>query len=174
MKRHVKHKKAGKTSNKLWNRTVAAIALILVLAASLATFYYSPKAPGNSASLVVKLYKTPECGCCLSYVKYLSSEGYRVEVIDLSQSELAKLKHELRVPRYLWSCHTSLINDYVVEGHVSVEAIEKLLEEKPKVRGIAVPGMPPGAPGMPGETSRIVVYYYNDDGSRGIYHVYGQ
>ena len=164
--------KLDKRSGRLWNRTVITAILMLALATSLATFYHSLKTAKDSETLTVKLYKTPKCGCCSSYAEYLSNIGYRVEVIDLSPDGLAKLKQELGIPRYLWSCHTSLINGYVIEGHVPVEAIEKLLEEKPSIRGIAVPGMPPGAPGMPGETSRIMVYYYGDEGIHGIYYVH--
>lgn len=147
--------------------------LLAVLASTLAVASAASLLHGSSgggAPVEVLVYKTGLCGCCESYIDYLSRFGYTVRVIDLPEEGLESLKAELGIPRVLWSCHTAIIDGYVVEGHVPVEAIERLLAEKPGIAGIAVPGMPPGAPGMPGEPSTLVVYAFN--GSITIFQVH--
>ena len=97
----------------------------------------------------MQVYKTPTCNCCQKWVDYVKARGYVVTVNDVT--DLAPVKQELGVPRGATSCHTAVIGGYVVEGHVPVEDITRLLAEKPKdVLGITVPGMPIGSPGMEG------------------------
>lgn len=96
------------------------------------------------------IYKSPLCGCCSNYAVYLKSNGFDVEVKEVSDEELEKLKTDLEISHDLMSCHTTLIDNYFVEGHIPLETIEKLLTEKPKIKGIALPGMPSGSPGMGG------------------------
>ena len=91
------------------------------------------------------LYKSPSCGCCGEYVKYLRANGIEVKAVD--SNEMDKIKQDNKVGN-LGSCHTMLIGGYVVEGHVPVTAINKLLQQKPKIIGISAPGMPPNSPGM--------------------------
>lgn len=112
----------------------------------------------QAASRQVVVYKSPLCGCCGGWVEYMEKHGYAVEVHDLDDVEAVKQK--LGVPAEHWSCHTATIGEYVVEGHVPVEAIEKLFAEKPPVAGIASPGMPMGSPGMngPKEPNVIVTF----------------
>lgn len=97
------------------------------------------------ASTLVTLYKSPTCGCCEKYVDYLRQNGFRVKALDENDMNAVKHKHGVS---HLASCHTSLIGGYVVEGHVPVGAIRKLLKEKPAIAGISVPGMPMNSPGM--------------------------
>lgn len=96
------------------------------------------------------VYKTPTCGCCKEYIGYLKANGFEVEVKEVSDQELENIKKQNNIPSDLWSCHTILLNNYFVEGHVPVEAIEKLLAERPQINGISLPEMPSGSPGMPG------------------------
>jgi len=100
--------------------------------------------------LTATIYKTPNCGCCENYISYLKSNGFKVEKKEVSDEELTNLKKQIGIPENLWSCHTVLLNNYFVEGHIPIEAIEKLLTEKPEINGIALPEMPSGSPGMPG------------------------
>jgi len=100
--------------------------------------------------LVAIVYKTPQCGCCENYISYLKSNGFKVEKKEVSDEEIENLKRSLEIPSNLWSCHTVLLGNYFVEGHIPISAIEKLLTEKPEIDGIALPGMPSGSPGMPG------------------------
>lgn len=94
------------------------------------------------------MYKPSSCGCCVGHLAYLRGENYEVEVIETEDME--SVKKEYGVPREMESCHTVIGDGYFIEGHVPVEAIEKLLVEKPDIEGIGLPGMPAGSPGMPG------------------------
>ena len=95
---------------------------------------------------VVRVYKSPTCGCCADWVDHLREAGFRVEVSD--REDVTRAKVELGVPPSLGSCHTAVVDGYVVEGHVPAEDIRRLLAERPDVVGLAVPGMPAGSPGM--------------------------
>jgi hypothetical protein len=90
--------------------------------------------------------KDPTCGCCGGWVDHLRASGFSAEVIE--SSELNRLKVRLGVPQDLASCHTAEIGGYVIEGHVPGNAIRRLLSERPPAKGLAVPGMPVGSPGM--------------------------
>ena len=90
--------------------------------------------------------KTPTCGCCAAWVDLARREGFEVEVTDTE--DYAGMKAMANVPEDMWSCHTTRIGGYTVEGHVPFDAVRKLLDERPDVAGIAVPGMPMGSPGM--------------------------
>ena len=102
----------------------------------------------------VKVYKTPTCGCCGKWVRHLEKAGFTVETTNMSNVD--PVKQANGVPFALASCHTAIVDGYVVEGHVPVEDILRLLKERPAVKGIAVPGMPLGSPGM--ESSRPEPY----------------
>lgn len=96
----------------------------------------------------VLIYKTPTCPCCAKYVRYLEANGYSTHVVDLLPSQLASKREALGVAPHQGSCHTSIFQKYVVEGHVPLEAVEHLLATQPAVRGISVPAMPAHSPGM--------------------------
>jgi hypothetical protein len=90
--------------------------------------------------------KSPTCGCCGAWVALAREEGYEVTVKDTDDITIVKL--DAGVPENMWACHTAMIDGYIVEGHVPFGALTKLLEERPDIAGIAVPGMPAGSPGM--------------------------
>ena len=94
----------------------------------------------------IVVYKNPECGCCTKWVKYLQDNNYNV-TIEHTRDVLA-VKKRLGVPEKLAACHTAVIDGYVVEGHITHRDIKRLLLFRPDVKGIAVPGMPIGTPGM--------------------------
>ncbi len=96
----------------------------------------------------VTVYKTPTCGCCKKWSRHLENAGMRVTTIDLP--DVGPLKAEHGVPSHLASCHTAIVDGYVVEGHVPAEDVLRLLDERPDIAGLAVPGMPIGSPGMEG------------------------
>lgn len=100
------------------------------------------------ADPVVEVFKTSTCGCCSKWIDHLKSAGFNVSFIDMPQTELDKLKAKRGVPASVHSCHTALLGRYVLEGHIPASEVKRLLREKPDVVGIAVPGMPPGSPGM--------------------------
>lgn len=99
---------------------------------------------GNPA----KMYKSASCGCCVKYAPYFESYDFNLDVNSIQ--DMGQIKRQYNIPADMESCHTILIGDYFVEGHVPIEAINKLLNEKPDIDGISLPGMPSGSPGMPG------------------------
>ncbi|WP_419904089.1 DUF411 domain-containing protein [Kiloniella sp.] len=105
------------------------------------------------------LYKNPQCGCCTGYAEYLRERGYKVTVIPTEN--LSQVKQSHGISYEMESCHTMLIDGYVVEGHIPVNIVDKLLSERPDVTGIYLPGMPMGSPGMGGEKEEpFKVYSY--------------
>lgn len=98
------------------------------------------------AAGTVTVYKTPNCGCCVDWVKYLQKEGFTVETHD--RRDLTAIKKQAGVSREMASCHTAMVDGYVIEGHVPAPAIRRLLQERPDTRGLSVPGMPTNSPGM--------------------------
>lgn len=103
--------------------------------------------PGRvRAAPVMTVHKDPTCGCCEAWVDHVRAAGYEARVVEVAAINAVKAK--LGVPPGLRSCHTAEIDGYVLEGHVPAAAIARLLAERPKVRGLAVPGMPIGSPGM--------------------------
>ncbi len=111
---------------------------------------------------VVDIYHSPTCGCCELYEEYLKEMGFRVESRETWNVE--SIKRALGIPVELWSCHTVVMGDYFVEGHVPVEAINRLLNEGKELKGIALPGMPLGSPGMSGiKNEEFVIYAVTPD-----------
>lgn len=98
----------------------------------------------HAATMIVT--KSPSCGCCAEWIKHIEAAGFTVKVVNTN--DLAATKAKAGVPAKLASCHTAIVNGYVVEGHVPAADIKKLLAMKPKAKGIAVAGMPMGSPGM--------------------------
>ncbi len=101
-------------------------------------------ATGSLPKMVVT--KDPDCGCCTGWVDHVRAAGFEVDVIE--SPDINRLKARLGVPQALASCHTAEIGGYVIEGHVPAATIKRLLAEKPQAKGLAVPGMPAGSPGM--------------------------
>ena len=104
----------------------------------------SPLAAETLPKMVVT--KDPNCGCCTGWVEHVRAAGFKVEIVE--SPEVNRLKTRLGVPEALASCHTAEVGGYVIEGHVPPDAIKRLLAEKPDGKGLAVPGMPVGSPGM--------------------------
>ncbi len=100
--------------------------------------------------LEATLYKSPSCGCCEEYAKFLKAQGVRVRVVPLDAVALERLKRRYGIPPEAESCHTVRLAGYTLEGHIPLAALEKLLTERPPIQGLALPGMPLGTPGMPG------------------------
>jgi len=100
----------------------------------------------------MKVYLTPTCGCCGKWVEHLTAAGFKVT--REGTTNLDGVAERQRVPEQLRTCHTAVIGPYLVEGHVPADVVQKMLKEKPKIAGIAVPGMPIGSPGMEGSNPR--------------------
>jgi hypothetical protein len=121
-------------------RRSATVAIVAGLAMA------HPRGQGTGTAVDVQVYKQPGCGCCELWAQHMRKAGFKVTVAEAQDVDAMKRQHG--IPINLRSCHTSLIGGYKVEGHVPVDVVKRLLNEKPAVSGIAVPGMPIGSPGM--------------------------
>lgn len=137
------------------NRNARKVTLFSALsgAAVVLAFALTPSSP-SLASPVVEMYQDPHCGCCTDWADHLREAGFEVE--QHKTRDMRSIKMENGVTPELASCHTALIGGYVIEGHVPAADIQRLLEERPEVVGLSVPGMPHGSPGM--ETGRYDDY----------------
>jgi hypothetical protein len=111
------------------------------------------------------LYKSPQCGCCEGYAEYLRANGFEVEVKPTF--DLAEISRKAGVPESFQGCHTMFIDGYVVDGHVPLDTLNRLLTERPDIAGISLPGMPLGSPGMSGsKAGPFTIYAISKDGSQ--------
>jgi hypothetical protein len=121
--------------------------------------------PGHAPAQEVQLFKDPNCGCCTLYADYLRENGFEVAVTETD--DLDAVNREAGVPDRLQSCHVMHVHGYAVGGHVPVEVVHRLLDERPEIRGITLPGMPLGSPGMNGPKSEpFTVYGFDETGAR--------
>jgi hypothetical protein len=145
-------------------RTLATIALALVAAPAATSRHQG--APVQQPEITV--YKDPQCGCCARWAEHLRAGGFRVVVRDTS--DVSAVKRRLGVPDRLASCHTGVVAGYVVEGHVPADLVRRLLRERPRASGLAVPGMPMGSPGMEGpQSDRYDVILFDREGTSRVY-----
>ena len=125
----------------------------------------APIALALADDTVVVVHKDPNCGCCSGWVQHLRDAGFAVHVAETA--DLKAVRVRLGVPAALAACHTAEVAGYVVEGHVPAEAVRRLLSDRPKAKGIAVPGMPIGSPGMEGrQPQSYTVVLFGPDGSK--------
>ncbi|MEO5378915.1 MAG: DUF411 domain-containing protein [Magnetococcus sp. DMHC-6] len=130
----------------------------------------SAKEINSKTPLHMIVHKSPTCGCCTEWIHYLEKNGIQVTVEN--HPNMTEIKNRLGVPDQLSSCHTGVINGYLVEGHVPIEDILRLLEEHPIAKGIAAPGMPIGSPGMEiphTKPDRYQVLLFTDNGQNKIF-----
>ena len=123
-------------------RKFALLAIGLAAAASLGIAAAQQRQGGP----LIEVYKSPTCGCCSKWVEHMRASGFTVKTTDVD--DIVKVKATHAVPDQLQSCHTGIVEGYVIEGHVPAADVQRLLKEKPAVAGIATPGMPVGSPGM--------------------------
>ncbi|MFV1878048.1 MULTISPECIES: DUF411 domain-containing protein [Nioella] len=146
-------------------RPLAALAFALTL---------FPTAEALAQAMPIEVYKTNGCGCCLAWMEHLEENDFAPTGQDMFAGLLVRFKLENGVPQRMISCHTGLVDGYVIEGHVPATEIRRLLEERPDAIGLAVPGMPLGSPGM--DQSRRAdaydVFLINRDGSTEIFASY--
>jgi hypothetical protein len=119
---------------------------VAVLLAAIAMSHPASGQTKPAATPHVAVYKTPTCGCCGKWVEHMQANGFATTTTDMADVNPIKTKN--RVPPQLYSCHTSLVGGYVIEGHVPAADIRRLLRERPAIVGLAAPGMPAGSPGM--------------------------
>ena len=137
-----------------------------IIVAALAAVILGAGVYFTNASLAVAedvtLYKNPQCGCCEAYADYLRDNGFTVTVKPTH--ELVTMSREAGIPDDFQGCHLALIDGYVVSGHVPVTMVNRLLSEQPNIKGVTLPGMPMGSPGMSGtKTEAFMIYTVGED-----------
>jgi hypothetical protein len=116
------------------------------------------------------LYKNPQCSCCEEYANYLRQHGFTVKVQPTHNLSLIRKQAGVNIPEKLEGCHTMFVDKYVVDGHVPFKTLDKLLTERPDIRGISLPGMPQGSPGMSGaKTAPFTIYEIGNDAEPRVY-----
>lgn len=137
----------------------------------LAVSTLAAQVPVFAAAPVIEVYKSASCGCCTEWVKHLEQNGFTVKARNVANP--SDYREKFGIPNDLGSCHTGMVEGYALEGHVPAAEIKKLLAEKPKARGLAVPAMPMGSPGMEGPTKHpFDVLLVGADGKHSVYKHY--
>ncbi len=125
------------------------------------------RALAQGAKTAIHVLKDPNCGCCSAWIEILENEGFTVTTEPIAGTQLMRYKSENGIPQEMISCHTARVEGYMIEGHVPIADIRRLLYKRPDSVGLAVPGMPYGSPGMGPESEREAyeVFLINRDGS---------
>lgn len=145
----------------MFRSIMSVLGLVMALAVSPANSTERPSAT---------LYKNPQCDCCEQYANYLRRNGFTVKVVPTHNLSLIRRQAGVNIPEKLEGCHTMFIDKYVVEGHVPLKTLDKLLTERPAIRGISLPGMPDGSPGMTGQkTEPFTIYEIGSDADARVY-----
>ncbi|SRR5690554_371753 len=152
-------------------RTLALSTLIVVGAGAAYTF--NPLTTPQVQAQEVTVYKSPTCGCCTDWIKHLEDNGFKVVAKDTGN--MHQIKQQAGLQPGLGSCHTAFVDGYVIEGHVPASDIHRLLKERPAARGLAVPGMPIGSPGMevagrPNDPYDVILFRENGQNERFSHH----
>jgi hypothetical protein len=142
---NTKHKKESNSNTNKY-KLISVLSLLSIFVVSLYFGIGFTSQPAMAEDIIV--YKSPTCGCCKKWVKHLEKEGFKVTSKDVRN--MKPVKNMFGVDRKFQSCHTAKVGGYFIEGHVPASDIKKLLKEKPEIKGLAVPGMPMGSPGMEG------------------------
>ena len=159
-----------KTMNALMTTTVTRRSLATLALAAILAWAGSVWMAAQTAKPQMTVYKSATCGCCSKWVEHMQGNGFEVKAINVD--DIDKVKRERGVPADAASCHTAIVNGYVVEGHVPADAVQKMLKEKPSIAGIAVPGMPMGSPGMEvpgGQKEAFNIVSFDKSGKTAIY-----
>ena len=160
------NQESKKPKSKKWIFLTVGLGIVFL---TVFLFFGDSKASGfatiNSIEEEINIYKSLTCGCCSVYTDYVDGKVIP-KVNSFNVQDPDAIKEQYGIPRELQSCHTTIIENYFVEGHIPLEAVEKLMKEQPNIKGIAMPGMPSGSPGMPGgKTGDFIIYSVNNDES---------
>ena len=162
-------------------RTGAAILLAASAASAVSACNAAPpsapapqSSPTNKATAlpVVHVHKDENCGCCNGWIEHMRAAGFRVVAHD--STDMVAVKQRLGIPLEQASCHTAEVGGYVIEGHVPIEDVQRLLREKPAARGLVLPGMPVGSPGMESPDGRRQPFTVNLLGKDGTMQAYSR
>ena len=150
------------------SKKITAIVLTIFIS-SLISFAFLQKA---SADMEMTVYKSPTCGCCGKWITHMEENGFKVKAVDVIEMNVVKQKYGIK--RNLASCHTAIIDGYFIEGHVPASDVKRLLAEKIDSKGLTVPGMPVGSPGMEmgDRVDSYQVLSVKSDGSTEVFNQY--
>ncbi len=151
--------------------TLRKKALGLTAAFSLSTLVSTPLLAADDTESI-HVYKSPSCGCCSDWVDHLEENGFDVEVTETT--DLNQIKIDAGLTPALAACHTAFVGDYVIEGHVPASDIQRLIADAPKAKGLSVPGMPAGSPGMEvgDRKDHYQVLMFNEQGQSKVFAEY--
>lgn len=140
--------------------------------ATLTSVWDKETEPAYSGTTEMTVYRSPSCGCCGGWIEHAKQHGFKVK--DIKTEDMEALKQKYKLPTQLVSCHTTIINGYVMEGHIPVDDIKHFLSEKPELAGLTVPGMPIGTPGMESQNIKqpFQVLAFNDRGEVEVFKEY--
>ena len=164
--------KPGRRGRRVPQRWAWVAVTLLVVAGLVAAPGIGGALRSEAAAGEVTVYKSPTCGCCGKWIEHMKAEGFTVRVENVPDVTPIKRRHA--IGQELWSCHTSTVDGYAIEGHVPADVILQLLRERKAVAGLAVPGMPQGAPGMEQgmlRKDRYEVLAFTADGAQETYAV---
>ncbi len=153
--------------------TLSAAGVLLLVSQAPANEDSTRMSPAPAAASI-QVYKSPTCGCCQKWIEHLQDNGLAVETIEVA--DVTPIKQANGVPDHLSSCHTATVEGYVIEGHVPASDVIRLLKDKPSIKGIAVPAMPIGSPGMevPGRPNEpYTVFHFDSEGRIGAFATHG-
>ncbi len=150
-------------------RKSLSVIVLTVFISSLISFSFLQEA---SAELEMTVYKSPTCGCCGKWITHMKENGFKVKAVDMIEMNIVKEKYG--ITRNLASCHTAIIDGYYIEGHVPAADVKRLLAEKTDSKGLTVPGMPVGSPGMEmgDRVDSYQVLSVKSDGSTEVFNQY--
>jgi hypothetical protein len=148
------------TTRRVWLQSLAAGGAACLL---------GPRLAAANERQILTVYKSPTCGCCEEWAEYMEANDFAVNMVDVE--DVDAIKQRLNIPRELYSCHTASVQGYAIEGHVPADLIRKLIREKARAAGIAVPGMRAGTPGMEQGTQKekYTVFIFDSAGKIAVY-----
>jgi len=145
------------------------VVLLPMTVAVVAAYWLFPLTSSTATAEEVELYKNPQCGCCENYADYLRENGYTVTVNPTH--ELVAMSRAAGIPEGFEGCHLAFVDGYVVSGHVPISTVNRVLTERPDIKGVTLPGMPTGSPGMGGAKSEPFMIYEVGPDSPKVYTV---
>lgn len=149
-------------------RTSRSLGMAVALAVAAAVSWGLLTLAHTASAQEVTVYKSPWCGCCGAWADHMRDNGFDVTVREVENLDPIRAEHG--ITGELMSCHTAVVDGYVVEGHVPAEDVRRLLAERPDARGLTAPGMPAGSPGMEGAgTEPYAVLLFDEDGATTVY-----
>lgn len=152
---------------KLYRRWTTWTALAAIIAVTSAFMIDHPGSAAAVAPIEITVYKSPSCGCCAKWIDHLTANGFKVTTRNMDNVD--PVKDQNHVPAALRSCHTAVVNGYVIEGHVPAADIQKMLRDHPKIAGLSVPGMVTGSPGMEGSGAQAYDVVAFGDGKTSVF-----